>query len=73
MAVPDDELKRLLDEFISEEAALEPPRLEAWPPKVIQPPEGRLPEGWPEEVGARANQLRAASRIMESGETRNSL
>lgn len=48
-----DELKRLLDDFISDEAVPEPPPMEVWP----------LEEQRPEEQGARAIQLQAAAEV----------
>jgi GAF domain-containing protein len=51
--VSGDELKRLLDDFISDEAVPEPPPIEAW----------ALEEGRPEGLGARAIQLQAAAEV----------
>jgi GAF domain-containing protein len=51
--VSGDELKRLLDDFISDEEVPEPAPLAAW----------TLEEGRPEEGGARAIQLQAAAEI----------
>lgn len=48
-----DELKRLLDDFISDEVVPEPPSLEAW----------SLGQRQPEEPGARTIELQAAAEI----------